>query len=216
MTVRNAASMPASFSRWERRGYHGSGNVQGLFGTLDGKTAIVCGNASGVFNQYDDMVARVPDAVVFACNDVGQYLPVVDHWVSLHHDKLRAWRDVRWQESHGYETTKYHSVDVRPYIDYAWEQLTPCFALSGYFAMQLAWIMGASRIVLCGCPGDARPRFFEAKARADFSYGGGPEGREAGVKNQLVSEMERVPGFKDAVRSVSGGFTQSYFGGIEL
>ena len=214
MTVRNAASMPASLSQWEARGYHGNGNVAPLIGSLAGRSVIVCGNASGVFLQLEIAQAQIADPVIIACNDVGMYLPTVDHWVSLHHDKLRAWRDVRWQESHGHETTKYHSVDRRPYIDYAWEQLTPCFVLTGYFAMQIAWILGAEQIVLCGCPGDAVPRFFESSAREDFFYGSGPTGREDGIRLQLIKEMSRVAGFKDAVRSISGGFTQNYFGGL--
>lgn len=220
MTVRHAASMPASLSSWEARGYHGSGNVQPLLGSLAGRAVIVCGNASGVFAQLALARQLVADPVIMAVNDVGQYVcngandPPLDHWVSLHTDAFAAWKTVRWLHCKNGGQTVYHGVDPKPFTDYAWSQLTPCFALSGYFAMQLAWIMGAAQIVLCGCPGEAQPRFFEAEARADFAYGGGPAGREDGIAKQVIKEMSRLPEFKQAVRSLSGGFTERYFGRV--
>ena len=214
MTIRNASSMPPQPDDWQARGYHGQGNVRDLIGTLAGRSVMICGNGGGVFEEYEAAAAALTDPLVFACNDVGQYLPIVHHWVSLHTDNLAAWKAVRALHCRSMVPTKYHGVDPRPHVDYMWDRLTPCFALSGYFAMQIAWIMGAERIVLCGCPGIQTRRFFEAKAREDFGYGEPMPRGDHGIRNQLQSEMERVPGFKLAVRSMSG-WTQSYFGPIE-
>ena len=104
-----------------------------------------------------------------------------------------------------------HSIDAKPFLDVAWTGLTPLFCLSGYFAMQIAWIMGCRPIVLCGCPGSPAPRFFESAPRADFGYGSGADGTEVSVREQIEKEMSRLPEFKAAVRSMSG-WTAEYFG----
>jgi hypothetical protein len=112
------------------------------------------------------------------------------------------------------EWAKYHGVNSKHlYVDYAWEFLTPIMALSGYFAMQIAWLMGCSPIILAGCPGDGTPRFFEAKQRGGFQYGSGETGSDKGIRQQVVNEMNRVPEFKAAVRSMSG-WTREFFGGV--
>jgi hypothetical protein len=89
--------------------------------------------------------------------------------------------------------------------------------LSGYLAMQIAWVMGADRIVLCGCPGTQTKRFFEASlgrehANTNFGYGGGSGSGDEGVRQQVEREMRRLPDFKAAVRSLSG-WTKTYFTG---
>ncbi len=213
MTIRNAASMPAYLSEWEVRGYHGCGNVQELFGTLDGRGAVICGNGAGVFEELALAQAALGNPVIFAVNDVGMFLPHVDHWASLHTDNLGAWKAVRWLNCKSVAKTVYHGVDTRPHVDYVWDRLSPQMALSGYFAMQMAFIMGAERIVLCGCPGEQRPRFFESSPRADFGYGGHDSHGDQGIRQQIEQEMKRLPEFKQAVRSMSG-WTQSFFGGL--
>ena len=181
-----------------------------LIGSLQGRPAVIAGNAEGVFEDVKEALRIVIDPVIFAVNDVGMFLPQVDHWVSLHADKLGLWKQVRWGTTHAREKTLYHSVDERPYVDHVWTGLTPLFTLSGYFAMQLAWIMGASQIVLCGCPGSQQRRFFDLETR-EFGYGGNASGADVGVREQLEREMTRLPEFKAAVRSMSG-WTREFFG----
>jgi hypothetical protein len=195
---------------WQACGYCGSGNVRSLIGSLRGRAAIVAGAADGVFDEVAAAMHIFDDPVVIAANDVGMYLPRVDHWVSLHADNLGIWKAIRWLHPGEYDT-KYHSIDKRPFVDYVWSGLTPLFCLSGYFAMQIAWIMGAEPIVLAGCPGDGTRRFFEAKPRSDFKYGADPN--DGGSRDQLIHEMDRLPRFKATVRSMSG-WTKEFFGGI--
>ncbi len=183
-----------------------------LIGTLRGRPAVICGNADGVFDEVS-IIEKLKDPVIFAANDVGMFLPKVDHWVSLHTNNLGAWKQVRWLHPREQEFTKYHSIDPRPFVDYVWTGLTPLFALSGYFAMQIAHIMGAELIVLCGCPGNATRCFFHTKPRTDFFYGSGPDGSDKSIREQVENEMERLPAFKLKVRSMSG-WTKEYFGGL--
>lgn len=213
MTTRNAASMGIYGSDWQHKGYCGRGSVAGLLDCHQGRPALVVGSGEGVFQEVRDATARLNDPVVFAANDVGMYLPKLDHWVSLHTDNLGAWKAVRWLHAKEKEVTQYHGVDARPFVDHVWTGLTPIFCLSGYFAMQLAWLMGCSPIVLCGCPGDSARRFFDVEARRDFGYGGLQSGSDHGVREQIEQEMRRLPEFKTVVRSMSG-WTKSYFGEV--
>lgn len=213
MTVRNAETMGDFGSSWQHKGYSGSGNVAGLLNSLQGRTAIVCGSAEGVFSELDHALMMTTDPVIFAANDIGMFLPKLDHWVSLHPNKLGLWKQVRWANEMPREVAKYHSIDPRPSVDYVWTGLTPLFCISGYFAMQIAWVMGCERIILCGCPGTQKRRFFDLYARTDFGYGNGPGGGDQSVMEQVVKEMQKLPDFKAAVRSTSG-WTQDFFGGI--
>lgn len=213
MTTRNAASMGTYGATWEHGGYAGQGPVSEIVNSLAGRPAVVCGNASGVFEEQVDVLLKYPDAIIFAVNDVGMFLPKLDHWVSLHAPHLAAWKMTRWLQPRASECTKYHSVDSHAYIDHVWTGLTPLFALSGYFAMQIAYIMGASPIILVGCPGNATRRFFEAAPRPDFSYGAGSASSDNGVRVQIEHEMKRLPEFKAKVRSQSG-WTREFFGSL--
>ena len=213
MTNRNAATMGTYGSTWEAAGYCGRGTVSDLIGSLTGRPAVVCGSGKTVFYELEDVLKKFPDAVVFGVNDTGMFLPRMDHWVSLHSGNLGAWKTVRWLHARPREDVKYHSIDDRAFIDYSWHNLTPLFALSGYFAMQIAYIMDAAPIVLCGCPGEHGARFFEAAPRDDFGYGAGVNGNDNVVRTQVETEMKRLPLFKARVRSMSG-WTQRFFGGL--
>jgi len=211
MTIRNAATMGSYGAAWEYQGYFGSGNVEGLLGSIQGRTALICGNAAGVFEEYDRVITD--DMVVFGCNDAGMYIPRVDHMVSLHSPELQIWCQSRKRSSERrMKDMKSHTIRDTPEIDYHWDGLTPVFSLSGYFAMQIAYLMGVARIILCGCPGSYVPRFFETKPRKDnFGYGTGTKHSDSGVMTQLTNEMARFPEFKAKVRSMSG-WTREFFG----
>lgn len=212
MTVRNAATMGTYGATWEAAGYCGSGNVSSLIGTLRGRSAVVCGAAETVFQDMR-ILEKLHDPVIFAVNDVGMFLPKVDHFVSLHSDNIPAWKTVRWLHAKDREYTKYHAPDSRPYVDFVWDRLTPVFALSGYFAMQIAYIMGAELIILCGCTGDETRRFFDFNPRDNFFYGADINGSGKGIREQLEKEMGRLPAFKMRVKSMSG-WTREFFGGL--
>lgn len=202
-------------STWQHGGYSGSGNVAELLGSATGRPAIVCGSAEGVFDELAAVKGKLSDPLIFAANDIGMFLGHLDHWVSLHGKFLANWKRVRWQsprKGDGNQRTWIHSMDAAPEVDYVWDGLNPHFALSGYFAMQVAWLMGCQPIVMCGCPGSVSRRFFDERAR-DFGYGGGNQQADKNIQTQVKVEMSRVPELKAVVRSMSG-WTQTYFGGL--
>jgi hypothetical protein len=208
MAVRNAASMPVSQASWVHRGFSGHGHVEPWFDAMQGRTAVVCGNGAGVWEQYAHACAVVSDPIIVGVNDVGMYLPTLHHWVSLHADAFPAWRAVRDMQERPPEHPVLHSATARGLLDVWWDRLTPQFPLSGYFAMQLCWIMGARRIILCGCPGDASALWYGPRTRGPFDYGSGD------IQAMVIREMEKRPDFKAAVSSLSG-WTQEYFGTLK-
>lgn len=197
----NAESMRSYGASWTAAGFAGQGNVVGLIDSLAGRTIIVCGNGEGVFQELDDVYSRAERPIVFAVNDVGVYLQIVDHWFSLHPSKLLGWINSRERAKN--LPAIVHSISMLPEIQFNWDKLTPTFALGGYFGMQCAWIMGAESIILCGCPSTRAKRFFDASVVTEFD----PDG----VNNQIVEWMRFHPNFKAAVRSQSG-WTKEYFG----
>jgi len=202
--------MPPVDAAWRVGGYSGMGNVVPLIGTLQGKTAVIAGNAFTVFDELDFVLSHVSDVTIFAVNHIGCYLPKIHHWATLHGDMLDVWKAARFMEprDHNFVT---HTDVSHVESTYVWDQLSPIFALSGYFAMQIAWIMGAEQIILCGCPGSSVRRFFEGTPPHDFGWGGGPSIGDKGIRDQLFGEMNRLPEFKQRVRSMSG-LTKQFFG----
>jgi hypothetical protein len=201
----NTPGMGTYGSSWQAHGYSGNGNVSQLIDSEKGRPAIIAGGSFQVFSDLGVIEPKLNDPLIFAVNDVGMFLPKVDHWVSLHADNLRAWKAVRWLHAQP-EQTKYHSYTCDKEW-YDWQDLNPLFALSGYFAMQIAWIMGCSPIYLCGCPGSYARRFFEASPKVDGVYD-----TLGGIQQQVQDEMARLPEFKNSVRSLSG-WTREFFGG---
>ncbi len=195
-------------------GYTVHGECHRLQDSLCGRVAMVCGNAYTVYEDLDSALENVERPVIFAANDIGMYLPVVHHWASLHADKLREWAAVRrcepslWQDF-----TTHTTVSALRGADNVWA-IEPCaFSLSGMFTMQVAYLMGADRIILCGCPGDQTRRFFDKHSRIDYAYGGGDSAGDQRDHQQLMNEINRVPELKRRVRSMSGR-TQEIFGGL--
>jgi hypothetical protein len=197
-------------STWQAHGYSGCGNVAELIDSEKGRPAIVVGSSFQVFADLSLAQPRLPNHLIFAVNDIGMFLPHVDHWVSLHYPNLKVWQTVRWLHSRPAQPNaiRYHSYETENKPNtYTWDGLNPMFALSGYFAMQIAWIMGCHPIYLCGCPGSPARRFFEATPVL------GTYEMDGGIRKQVISEMERLPEFKNSVSSMSG-WTREFFGGV--
>jgi hypothetical protein len=148
--------------------------------------------------------------IIYAANDVGVYLPHVDHMVSLHTPKLDHWVGLRRDAtSKGYGNKDFRVHDGGLYDEREWHQwtgLTPIMALSGLFSAQIAWLMGCSPIVLCGCPTDDTPCFWQYDGIANVAY--------VRVQGQFKAEVDRNPEFKKALRSMSG-WSKEYVGGVD-
>lgn len=181
--------------------------MAGLIDSLRGHAAIVAGSGLGVFDEVTRARAALGEPVVFAVNDVAVLLPRVDHMVSLHTPKLNHWVALRSDETskgYGNRDFKVHDGGIYGAMPfYQWRGLVPMMALSGYFAMQVAYLMGCDPVVLCGCPGDITPCFWQAE-QSSMVY--------ARIsQTQIIDEMKYKPEFRKVVRSMSG-WTREFFG----
>jgi len=198
---------------WQSRGYIGQGNVNGLLGSLEGRAVVILGGGEAVFKEFREVRLKVDNPVVFAVNDVGMYINPLDHWISIHNASFPGWLSVRRRQGLAMPNT--HSVEYGDGVNYAWLLIQPIvFILSGYFAMQMAYLMGAERIILCGIPGEPGRRFFDVEPR-EFGYGNGTTEADKESKELLLKEMKRLPEFKRKIRSMSG-FTREVFGALNL
>lgn len=182
---------------WTHKGYSGQGSG-GLLDSLEGRPAIVAGNAKGVFDEVATAQSILGGSVVFGTNDAAVYLSRLDHFVSLHAPRLEHWVALRRDENGtGYGNKDFEVHDCGTYGPRPWHQwtgLTPLMALSGLFAAQIAFLMGCRPIVLAGCPTDDTPRFWEHESRPAYRN----------VQKMFLDEIARNREFADALLSMSG------------
>jgi hypothetical protein len=134
--------------------------------------ALCLGGASCVWDdllEFESQYGHQWDGLVIAANDVGAHWPrKLDHWVSLHADKIPKWLALR--AKHGFPvdgiTTwgKLNKFNAAP--DTVKRGVHPwAGGSSGMLAVQVARELGCTRIVLCGIPMSRTPHFRETKER---------------------------------------------------
>lgn len=121
--------------------------------------AAVLGGARGVWaelEQLETMLGRRPGLIV-GTNDAGVIYPGhLDAWATLHHERFAEWRRRRTgnQDYRAFIHAPHGSVTAEVVRD-RWT------GSSGLYAAQVALeAMGASGVVLCGCPLDERAAHF--------------------------------------------------------
>ncbi len=124
--------------------------------------AIILGGGSNVWDEvlaWEVIYGRQWDGLVIAANDVGSHWPrYLDHWVTLHPNRLESWAGLR--TAHGFPTgwetwgrrSRMADHQIQPWAGGA----------SGMLAIQVAAVLGVRRAVLCGIPMDASPHFPES------------------------------------------------------
>ena len=146
--------------------------------------ALILGGGSCV---WDDIRALGTwDGLVIAVNDVGCVYPYpVDHWCSLHAEKLAGWALER--KGRGFDMT--FTTWTRPEREGADRQLAGWSSgSSGMFAVGVALELGAESVVLAGVPMEPRPHFFDATAWTDFAnYRGAWEKRADRLRGRVYS-----------------------------
>ncbi len=108
---------------------------------------LILGGAHCVFEDIEaSQELFLPDAII-AINDIGIYVEEVDHWCTMHPDKMSVWAKQR--EDHGF---------VKPKLWTATHLSTEGFTSinsrggGGILGVNLAKFLNASKIVLAGIP----------------------------------------------------------------
>lgn len=136
--------------------------------------ALILGGASCV---WDDVAAweaeygREWDGLVIVANDIGAHWSrPIDHWVSLHPEKIARWQELRRELQHDVGPAphtwgrQFRMYNQAPRVTD--EALVPwAGGSSGMFAVQVAHTIGCRRAILCGIPMTMTPHFTESRER---------------------------------------------------
>lgn len=132
--------------------------------------AIVLGGAACVWEDLD----RVPEGwaeMYVACNEAGTMIEPLDHWVTLHPEKMAGWQRERAANglSGNYQTwTRVmpkgfgHREELVDRTTEDWQ------GSSGLLCLKVALEQGADRVIGCGIPMDASPHFFDERGWQDW------------------------------------------------
>lgn len=134
---------------------------------------LVLGGADCVWDDLralEAMAGPWPGTVV-AVNTIGALWPHrLDHWATLHPEKMGLWIEARAENGHppgftiwAHELDRWHSKRGRELVD----RTLPVpmkTGSSGLFAVDVARAVGCERVVLCGVPMTASPHFGRSEA----------------------------------------------------
>lgn len=127
--------------------------------------ALILGGAACV---WDDLRTLGPYGdIVIAVNDIGAVYPHrIDHWATLHGEKLPDWSAKRVVR--GYNTD--YTTWTRPEKPGQTDRVLSGWSSgsSGFLAVGVALEVGATEVVLAGVPMDGSPHFFDREGWKGF------------------------------------------------
>ncbi len=126
--------------------------------------AIVLGGGSGVWDDvlaWEKLYGKQWDGVVVCCNDVGSHWPrPLDHWCTLHPEKMVHWMAQRAKYGFCMEFATWGRKRRGALLA---NKMAPWpGGSSGMLAVQLAQLVGCKRAILCGIPMTPTPHFSES------------------------------------------------------
>jgi len=162
--------------------------------------ALVLGGASDVWYDLSmweyGTFGRPWEGLIVAANDIGCHWPrPLDHWVTMHAEKLEGWKKTRAEKSYPRPYATWGRLRHSALVDY---HIRPWAAGStGMLAVQIALMLGCQRVVICGMPMTATPHFVES---GEFPVNSAWE--EAHLHHDAWERSTKY--FDDHVRSMSG------------
>ena len=157
---------------------------------------LIIGGAHCVFEDIEaSQELFLPDEII-VINDIGMYIEEVDHWVTMHPEKMPIW--LKQREDHGFVKPKMWTTPEK-----VEKGIVDGFSLvnskggGGILGVNLAKFLGASKIVLAGIP---------MTQNAHFNKGSG--WIEATLYRQFWRGEKSYPKW---VKSMSG-WTKEFYG----
>jgi len=195
---------------WEYEGIKGDGRKPEEIDRMKGQNCIIVAGASNVYNDYEEarrFLNGKPYALL-AVNDIGQFhQDNVYAIVTAHPEWAMGW--LNWRLSKNIHNSNTGQLLNKPFIysdqyhyavDTVWSGLGNQVGTSGMLACLIAICMGFDKIILCGMPLDWSLGHFYAPLYRQF-----PDPiLEHIVKKSWEYALNRLPTFKDKVRSMSG------------
>lgn len=172
----------------------------------ENRTLFIVGPAKNVWEDWED--CRWLPADILTVNDMLAYLPEpVNYACSVHDDRLMAWYGVRRLIYAQTPTVRLISPNRRDGIDqtvrFLDADLQPfmrgsSIESSGVYAMCVGLVLGYTRIILAGCPGDGRGHLYYPPYRPCQGYA------DAGAQQAWERAMTGHHEIAERVRSCSG------------
>lgn len=169
--------------------------------------ALILGGADSIWDDASAALDLFQPDIVLAVNDIGTaWAGSLDHWCTLHPERMVAWRALRDRRGlpaagvHVAHSDSYDGIDrATPYL---WPGMTASGS-SGLFAVKVALEAGADRVVLAGVPMSREgAHFFDALPWTD--------------RDSFMSGWrEAMPFIAGKVKSMSG-WTRNTFGALTL
>lgn len=169
--------------------------IPDIAGTYSG-TCVIVGSGGGMWEDYYKIKDKGWD--VMGVNVGGQFLPSLTHLFSWHCKQITAIKAFRQAEFHGLEFLT-HSVREHPGVDYVW-YLTGGASMSGISAIDLCWLLGYRKVILCGVPMDDSGYFYGRPKNPDVCDK---------WRKEEVQRLKDIYG--ESVKSLSG-YTKEIFG----
>jgi hypothetical protein len=133
-------------------------------GPVDPSIALIIGGGGSVWDDLGELYRTFGPwrGLVIAVNDVGCHLPfAVDHWVTLHAEKIDAWTKARRANGHPAAGATWTRKGARS--KQVTHVVTPWGGgASGLLAVAVAHHLKAERAVLCGVPMTRTPHFAQS------------------------------------------------------
>lgn len=203
---------------WSYRGIEGYGTRPDIVGTFSGPL-VIAGCARNVWEDLEKCPRTIP---IMAINDIGVYLPIVHHWLSMHDDILLCMNETRARikrpephmlhSSYGTRRNRLDREDASNQILWPvqrtarydlptpachyWHLNAQC-SVSGVFATLIALLLGYEDIILAGIPATSIGAFYDPIQRQ------GPHGNARYIRRweATVAQYSEVA---NCVRSLSG------------
>lgn len=176
-------------------------------------SALICGSAPCLLEDYKTAVSHMIDAAVLVINEAGSVIRG-QHLMTQHPEKADWFRQRSVNQKIVVHTAKNRERAKQANVDVYWPDCVT-LATSGGSAIAIALQMGFERIVLCGMPMNGGDGYFAGSAlhRDEPRFGLEQADSEyiRSYQQRLVSFAESEPQSFERVRSCSG-FTRELFG----
>lgn len=148
--------------------------------------------------DYAESKKQFDGTDIICVNMAGMVIPEAKHLFSWHKKQISAikeWRRAEWADCKAIV----HSVERYGNVDVAWH-FNGNTSVSGLSCIDLAWLLGYRKIILCGVPMDGNGYFYKPNDNPDM---------HDRFRHKEVRRLKEI--FQNSVSSFSG-YTKEVFG----
>lgn len=184
--------------------------------------ARVLGGASCVYQdmeELDELVGRPWPGLTVAVNDIGVHFEDIDHWCSVHPEKLvgtdpdhpdgLCWMEQREEEGlhDNYETWTH-----KPNRGTSRVATIGGSGSSGMLAVQVAYELDCPKVILCGVPMDTRGWFDESLTHQEDKSFTGAESHQRYWRRKKDRLIQRTRSMRGWTQELLGAPTRKWLG----